>query len=95
MEVDHSTGCTAAAALLEKRPTSFLDLPPELRNYIYSLTLPQELHFTFGEENQWEEDKPIQPSITRTSRQCRTESLPMFYSTNKFSAVSICYEVES
>ncbi|KAK3645652.1 hypothetical protein LTR56_003747 [Elasticomyces elasticus] len=88
----HSSGCAGAAHRLAVatgaiKPFPFMELPPELRNRIYEkcidgdqyLIIPGDCHH--GPDQR---DPPLQPAITRVSRNIRIESLAMFYSVNKF-----------
>jgi len=54
-----------------------LDLPPELRNTVYELTLVSETPIKPLEDRQ-------QPAISNLCRQIRAESLPVYYSVNSF-----------
>lgn len=56
----------------------FLDLPPELRNQIYSM------HFEDFEDL----ERPTPPPVTLANRQLRRESLILFYKTCRFSILS-------
>lgn len=66
----------------------FLDLPPELRNRIYSFATVREGPFYIGEvadgycSDRWE--SPKQPALLMVSKQIREESLPIFYGENTF-----------
>lgn len=74
------------------QPCHLLALSPELRNQIYYLALvePTPLHLN----NPSPTEKPggdrhysptaVQPSLLRTCRQIRSESLPVFYGNNAF-----------
>ena len=80
--------------------TTFLDLPPELRSYIYHLT-PDLVPVLFP-NNSWTQHgpnwsqfgdivwshgaphHPVQPAITATCRQIREETLAVFYGMNRF-----------
>ena len=99
--------------------TSFLDLPPEIRNRIYcytwsivpsliakperyvyeegAFTLNGRLLFTYaGTIRSSKEEAPFvppqQPSISRTCRQIRSETLPIFYGANSFNLCDIGIE---
>ncbi|KAK4618342.1 hypothetical protein CLAFUW4_12549 [Fulvia fulva] len=72
---------------------SFLDLPPEIRNTIYEFAVTcdndEDCRITACAPWPNAADRPIQelcmePALTRTCRQIRHESLPMFYSMNTF-----------
>ncbi|KAK3626901.1 hypothetical protein LTR56_019527 [Elasticomyces elasticus] len=52
----------------------FLDLPPELRERVYWFTFSYSDHAYHLQ----------QPAVSRVSRLVRTESLPIFYKTNRF-----------
>lgn len=61
---------------------TFLDLPPEIRNIIYTLALTESgdnsISICRGSSHLSE------PALTRTCNQIRQESLPVFYGTNRF-----------
>ena len=59
--------------MIDDARTSFLDLPPELRNTVYELTLVSETPIKPFEDRQ-------QPTISKVCRQVRAESLPVYYS---------------
>ena len=64
---------------------SFHNLPTELRNYIYGLSLPKHELFTIfiaPEQSIWS-DPPL-PGLLDTSTSIRNEIKRSFYSTNKF-----------
>lgn len=71
-----------------KQKTSFLDLPPEIRNTIYELALRLENANNYDYE--WYGVRPNQPVLTQTCRQIRLEALPMFYATTRFSG-GLCF----
>ena len=84
-------GCRLQAkdiANLEMDPekTDFLDLPPELRNRIYELSLVQGRSI-----NPVHLEDQRQPAITRTCHQIRKETLPIYYSQNHFILTRCCY----
>jgi len=56
--------------MIDDARTSFLDLPPELRNTVYELTLVSETPIKPFEDRQ-------QPTISKVCRQVRAESLPV------------------
>jgi hypothetical protein len=65
----------------EKR-LSFLSLPPEIRNEIYSLSVPSNRTFVIGP---WRPNtQRMQPPLTRVCKQMRSETLPMFVARNTF-----------
>jgi hypothetical protein len=55
----------------------FLELPAELRNYIYELILPLNKLIII----RWD-IRPASPAIARTNQQTRCESFPIFYRRN-------------
>lgn len=75
-------------ALVDASPSGsavgFLDLAAELRNTIYDLVLVVD-----GVIDPIKEQR--QPTITRTCRQVREESLPLYYSSNTFELREFCY----
>ncbi|KAK4944700.1 hypothetical protein LTR10_015870 [Elasticomyces elasticus] len=83
MVVQRKKACKRGVRLLQ-----FMDLPPELRNRIHeytvsyydTLNLPElpaaAINLVY--------ELPLQPMITRVSRQLRKETLSMFYATNRF-----------
>lgn len=63
-------------------PISFLTLPPELRNAIYDISLPNNHTFTIGP---WRPNtRHMQPPLTMVCKQIRQETLPMFATRNIF-----------
>ncbi|KAK3724910.1 hypothetical protein LTR37_000958 [Vermiconidia calcicola] len=71
---------TDARTTAQKR-VGFLDLPAELRNYVYELAMASRavtINY-FREECRDFEVLVMQPPITRTSRQIREEALPLYY----------------
>lgn len=66
----------------------FTDLPPEIRNRMYSDALPSEGQDLIVASPFYDEAMTLaaQPAITRASRQLRSETLKMFYSTCTFVA---------
>lgn len=69
----------------ENQPSShfpLLSLPAELRNYIYELSLPDKQTFAVGP---WKPiTRPMQPPLTRVSKQIRYETLGLFVTKNNF-----------
>ena len=64
------------------RPKCYLlELPAELRDYIYELALVNESNIVI---DPWDNPKAAQPSLTRVNRKIRDETLPMFYAKNSF-----------
>ncbi|KAK5686520.1 hypothetical protein LTS10_002640 [Elasticomyces elasticus] len=70
-----------------------LELPPELRNSIFELTVvsPQSLPTRLAQDIRYLDHTtliskalPEIPAIARTSRQIRSEALPVFYNSNTF-----------
>ena len=61
-----------------------MDLPGEVRNRIYTLALVHAELLAPQPRNKANTDARVQPSLTRTSRQIRYESLLIFYSENTF-----------
>lgn len=73
-------------------PFRFLELPPELRNFVYKLVVVSNEPIaprlsghgrllmlpTYNDKNH------VQPAITKVSRQLRQEALPLFYGENTF-----------
>lgn len=59
--------------------TTFLDLPPEIRNRIYAL-IPHQAWLSVNSAPA----KLKQPALAAVNRQLRAESLAVFYSQNKF-----------
>lgn len=76
--------------------SSFLDLPPELRNTIYKEALIQPEPDSLGARESKASDqvqysfipKRTFHALTQTSKQVRSETIPMFYASNTF-AISI------
>lgn len=71
---------------VDRYPTSLrlslLSLPPELRNYIYDLSIPSNKTFVVGP---WRPStRQMQPPLTRCCKQIRSEVLPMFVARNRF-----------
>ncbi|EMC96951.1 hypothetical protein BAUCODRAFT_48719, partial [Baudoinia panamericana UAMH 10762] len=56
-----------------------LNLPGELRNYIYRLALVEDDHIKISKNS-----KPLQPGILQVSRQCRKEASDIYYQENIF-----------
>ena len=61
-------------------PFRFLDLPPELRNRIYSMSMATDDTIWIPCSN----SQDMQPDITRVNSQIRREALPVFYAENTF-----------
>ncbi|KUI63013.1 hypothetical protein VP1G_10131 [Cytospora mali] len=61
---------------IHQKPFRFLNLPPELRNYIYRLALVQPATTDLAAP---------QPALTRVNKQVRAEALSIYYAENKFS----------
>jgi hypothetical protein len=70
-----------------------LELTPELRTYIFELTLITEdqifndfsrLFYSSDNDSYDQKIKSGQPPLTRINRQIRVETLPIYYSRNKF-----------
>ncbi|KAK5165254.1 uncharacterized protein LTR77_009352 [Saxophila tyrrhenica] len=72
-------------ALQAEGPTTFLSLPPELRNEIYSYNLLTDHPILL----QVYKPHPGELSLLRVSRQVRDEALPVFYGANVFEANSV------
>ncbi|KAK5687718.1 hypothetical protein LTS10_001858 [Elasticomyces elasticus] len=75
------------------RPLQYMDLPPELRNrvhqyvvdyYHYKQSLDKRTQCNEIEFGLCHTLEAVQPAITTVSRQLRTETLAMFYATNRF-----------
>ncbi|KAK5732234.1 hypothetical protein LTR17_010680 [Elasticomyces elasticus] len=70
------------------RPLQFMDLPPELRNRIHEYTVGYYEKLNLPQlpaaVTNLVYELPLQPMITRVSRQMRKETLSMFYATNHF-----------
>ncbi|KAK5163244.1 uncharacterized protein LTR77_010830 [Saxophila tyrrhenica] len=66
----------------------FTDLPPEIRNRIYSLALPSTTAELIIATPFRDEAMTLgsQPALTKTSQLIRTEALPMFYANATFTA---------
>lgn len=62
----------------------FLDLPPEVRNRIYSFLLPNGGRCKLGAAQTDREKASGYPPITKVSRQIRQEALPIFYHATTF-----------
>ena len=60
--------------------TTFLDLPSELRNEIYSCALPMSLTISVRNVQPY----VLEPALCAVSHQVRSESLTMFYGDNIF-----------
>lgn len=69
--------CITADTTQDKTPLSFLSLPTEIRNkiYRYSLVKRPSANPILG---------LVQPPLTRTNRQIRSEALPIYYGNNEF-----------
>ena len=64
-----------------------LELPAELRTYIFELALISDKTLVTFHLDKYQQDtlqEATQPSLTRVSRQLRSESLLLFYSCNTF-----------
>ncbi|KAK5712106.1 hypothetical protein LTR15_012175 [Elasticomyces elasticus] len=75
------------------RPLQFMELPAEIRNRIHEYTVSycNEYHFDSSTKDdeiaftKWSDGHAaLQPPITKVSRQLRSETLEMFYATNRF-----------
>ncbi|KAF2723433.1 hypothetical protein K431DRAFT_282895 [Polychaeton citri CBS 116435] len=68
--------------------TCFFSLPAELREQIYSelLAIPSTVTMHPGHQFYRDEAYAVQPPITRVNRLIRSETLPLFYSSNTISA---------
>ncbi|CAK3928317.1 Hypothetical predicted protein [Lecanosticta acicola] len=75
---------TTTAASTSKK-TTFLDLSAELRNKIYEDALVQPKGIKF----RYDLSLLTQPALTRTCRQIRHESLPIFYGQNFITSFSL------
>ena len=79
---DMNDQVTAAPSAEVSTPGAFrlLDLPAELRDYIYELALTTEdtLYICGGTSHE------LQQALTQTTRQVRHETLPIFYGRNTF-----------
>ena len=64
-------------------PCYFAELPAELKNTIYQTILVDRYEIQIKVEEAWNSAK--QPPLTRVSRQIRSETLPIFYGSNRFS----------
>lgn len=74
-----------------KSGTSFLDLPAELRNHIYSFVLPRwsrlqsdwttDFRIYIGDESRIND---YEPALLRCSKQIREETIAMYYNKNGF-----------
>lgn len=64
-------------------PSRLLSLPPELRNRIYEYVLTRRHRLL-----PWKRQNiyPVEPALTRTCRQMRSEALGVFYHDNTFVA---------
>lgn len=71
-----------------KPPRShLLDLPAELRTYIFELAVTSEEPLATFHLDKYQNDtrqEAVQPALTRVSRQLRSESLLLFYACNTF-----------
>jgi hypothetical protein len=69
------------------RPRSrLLDLPTELREYIFSLVVTSEKPIIAAELDKYQAEsyeQASQPSITKVSRQIRREALPLYFERNE------------
>ena len=62
-----------------------LQLPPELRNKIYSFALVEDNAIMVSERSDITGDPPVWvPGLLATNRQVRTEATPIFYGENTF-----------
>lgn len=74
---------------LQNKPCEFLDLPAELRNRVYHLSLveshPIQAIYRGGREDEsiWVKP-PEQPALTFTCKKVRQETLPIFFGQNSF-----------
>ena len=67
--------------------SGLLDLPAELRTYIFELSLTSSKPLVTFHLDPWQRDtlqEATQPALTRTNRQLRAESLLLFYTCNAF-----------
>ena len=70
-----------AAANTVTAMVSFLDLAPEIRNRIYELAIPSDRIIAVeSRSGEWFEQ--LEPGITRTCRQIRSECLAAWYQSN-------------
>ncbi|KAK3626782.1 hypothetical protein LTR56_019600 [Elasticomyces elasticus] len=75
------------------RPLQYMDLPPELRNLVHQYVVDY-YHYQYSLYKRTQSNEigfslvysfeAVQPAISRVSRQLRTETLAMFYATNRF-----------
>ena len=65
-------------------PRSFVDLPPEVRNMIYSHQLVNTLPLMRSIMHRHQQRTLAEPALTRTCHQLRSETLEMFYTMNTF-----------
>ncbi|KAK5126497.1 hypothetical protein LTR08_004762 [Meristemomyces frigidus] len=68
--------------------TRFWNLSPELRNYVYELVVKEASTIDVTSP---EQIAVGQPALTRTCRQIRSESLPLYYGINHFLLDKYCY----
>ena len=69
-----------------------LELPAELRNYIYELAMSSDLLVVVGPES--EPDHGHQSALTKVNRQTREETLPIFYGKNTFRVTELFQDDE-
>lgn len=69
----------------------FMDLPPELRNRIYLLIVPQDETYTiFNSDDDYTVvvnaiTRPVPPALVQTCRQLRKEAMPLWRSLTQIS----------
>jgi len=80
----NATARHRAITYMMNKTTGLLDLPPELRNRIYDLVILHGTDMMVSATVAWTCYR--QPTITRTCRQVRSESLSIFYATKSSSS---------
>ena len=70
-----------------KKPCAFLEIPPELRNTIYAMTLIFEEPIEIKTHRNGQSPGGIEPALLAINRQIRVEALPVFYGMNIFTTV--------
>lgn len=73
----------------QKRITGIFDMPPEIRNTIWSMALtkapdPEEPQFFEEEQDRATRSDLYQPALLATNKQIRAEALPIYYGNNSF-----------
>ncbi|KAK3645658.1 hypothetical protein LTR56_003741 [Elasticomyces elasticus] len=71
----------------EVRQFPFLRLPPEIRNRIYELCIPSGYEHSLPSSvrcRSWHHQQTDEPAVSKTCREVRCETLPIYYNCNTF-----------